>query len=592
MLCTFALKLTPVSEALRSISQNQAGETWMKAAITGSIWASLEIILGSFLHNLRIPFSGSILAIMSVILLVAFLQVWPDRGIIWRAGLICAIMKSVSPSAVILGPMTGIMLEAFLLEGFILMLGMNLAGYLAGGAAAVLSSLIHKAATLLVLYGFNLVQILAHLYFFSARQIGSGNGDPSLLLGIIIVIYATAGMAGAFCGYLTGKSYMKTRKGPGTGITHQSNHEESLFRPGPGHKYSIILLLLNFCAVIISLTLLNRVSLGISLTAGLTYILSVIILYPASARKLMKPGVWLQFILIVLLSAFLWDNISGDSNIGIQGIGEGLKMIFRAIIIIMGFAAISTEMRNPLVKSILYNRGMADFYQSLSLSFSTLPSIIANLPSPGKLIRNRPETYRMLLETAESLLPVIEKEQTHKPALFILTGRREQGKTKFIKKLTEILIAEGKTVGGFLSEGIHNGLARAGFHLTDIQTGETATLCSIEEKPGTIKQGRYYFNTDIIGWGCSILEKALANSVEIIAIDEVGPMELNGGGWHNSIAAFLSGSAAIHIWTVRENLAEKAAKKWNVGDVHIIDISLITPEEVAGMVTSVSAGRQ
>ena len=151
--------------------------------MAGSIWAAIEIIIGSFLHNLRVPFSGTMLAIMSVYLMIAFVQIWDDRGLIWRAGLICALMKSVSPSAVILGPMTGIILEALLLESFIRLFGRNLIGYLAGGAAAVLSSLIHKAAALLILYGFDLVRILGELYRFSIRQINLEGTDPVIVIG-------------------------------------------------------------------------------------------------------------------------------------------------------------------------------------------------------------------------------------------------------------------------------------------------------------------------------------------------------------------------------------------------------------------------
>jgi len=80
-------------------------QKWLKAAVIGSIWASVEIILGSFLHNLKIPFSGMILSFISVWLLISFLQLWKENSIILRAGIICALMKSISPSALILGPM-------------------------------------------------------------------------------------------------------------------------------------------------------------------------------------------------------------------------------------------------------------------------------------------------------------------------------------------------------------------------------------------------------------------------------------------------------------------------------------------------------
>ncbi|RPH94809.1 hypothetical protein EHM69_06280, partial [candidate division KSB1 bacterium] len=98
---------------------------WLHAAVLGSVWASIEIIVGSFLHNLRVPFTGTTLTAVGVCLLVAGQYFWPDRGIIWRAGVICALMKSVSPSAVLLGPMIGILTESLMLQLAVGILGRN-----------------------------------------------------------------------------------------------------------------------------------------------------------------------------------------------------------------------------------------------------------------------------------------------------------------------------------------------------------------------------------------------------------------------------------------------------------------------------------
>ncbi len=91
-------------------------EKWIKASIAGTIWAASEIVLGSFLHNLRVPFSGNILTAIGIIILISISFIWRERGIFWRAGLICAIMKTMSPSAVIFGPMIAIIAESLILE--------------------------------------------------------------------------------------------------------------------------------------------------------------------------------------------------------------------------------------------------------------------------------------------------------------------------------------------------------------------------------------------------------------------------------------------------------------------------------------------
>ena len=67
-------------------------EKWLKASVIGSLWAVVEIVLGSLLHNLKVPFAGSILSFFTVYLIIAFFQLWKLDGVIWRAGLICALM--------------------------------------------------------------------------------------------------------------------------------------------------------------------------------------------------------------------------------------------------------------------------------------------------------------------------------------------------------------------------------------------------------------------------------------------------------------------------------------------------------------------
>ena len=98
------------------IPQKHLKNIWLKASVLGCLWASSEIVIGSFLHNLRVPFCGNILTGIGIIIMVSIGQLWTERGLFWRAGLVCALMKSISPSAVIFGPMLAIFCEALLME--------------------------------------------------------------------------------------------------------------------------------------------------------------------------------------------------------------------------------------------------------------------------------------------------------------------------------------------------------------------------------------------------------------------------------------------------------------------------------------------
>src|SRR5512135_2803298 len=124
----------------------ELSEKWIKSSIIGTIWAASEIVLGSFLHNLRIPFSGNILTAIGIIIMISISYTWTEKGLFWRAGLICAIMKTMSPSAVIFGPMIAIFTEAFLLEISVRLLGRTMAGYIIGAMAAMSWNLFQKIA--------------------------------------------------------------------------------------------------------------------------------------------------------------------------------------------------------------------------------------------------------------------------------------------------------------------------------------------------------------------------------------------------------------------------------------------------------------
>ena len=146
-------------------------EKWIKASITGTIWAASEIVLGSFLHNLRVPFSGNILTAIGIVILISVSYIWRDRGLFWRAGLICALMKTMSPSAIIFGPMIAIFAESLLLELSVRIFGRTLAGYLLGSMLAMSWNLFQKIANYIISYGSNIVEVYNSLLKFAQRQL-------------------------------------------------------------------------------------------------------------------------------------------------------------------------------------------------------------------------------------------------------------------------------------------------------------------------------------------------------------------------------------------------------------------------------------
>ena len=63
-----ALETTTPTTGLKSPSSTGLDPLWQRAAVLGSLWAASEIVLGSFLHNLRVPFSGHSLTAIAIVI--------------------------------------------------------------------------------------------------------------------------------------------------------------------------------------------------------------------------------------------------------------------------------------------------------------------------------------------------------------------------------------------------------------------------------------------------------------------------------------------------------------------------------------------
>lgn len=383
---------------------------WLKAAVAGGLWASFEIIVGSLLHNLHLPFSGSLLATFSVILMISFQQIWNENGLIWRAGLICGLMKSLSPSAVILGPMTGIMLEAFLMDLFIYLIGRNLVGYILAGIAALLSAILHKLASLFILYGSDLVNIYVNLFEFLKKQLGVQNADPADLILGIVIIYMVVGAIAALSGYLIG-TQARPNKSEGESLTRLSDpFASSWLQTHPDRPFRIVLFFIHLFMIPSLLILINRFGLHpyALLPAGI-YLTVILVYYKRILSRLKKPFFWSQLLLMTLIAGFFWHPPEGSNFKFDNGFLVGLEMSLRAVLVVSSFSALSVEIRNPRIINYLMRLGFGNAYAALSLSFNSLPVMLDRSVNFKEFLRKPFATFSALVFEAELWLQSYQK---------------------------------------------------------------------------------------------------------------------------------------------------------------------------------------
>ncbi len=386
---------------------------WLRASVIGGLWASVEIIIGSFLHNTRIPFAGSVLAFFGTLLLIGFYQIWPYRGLIIRAGLITAIMKSVSPSAIILGPMIGIFLEALLIEFAILILGNNLMAYLAGGVLSISSALFHKIVGLIIVYGFNIVKIYVNIINFGLKQLGFHPATDGQILTFLLGFYFVFGLFAGGLGYLIGKKALRLQT-PENNFNWQSGqHSNStFFSLDDDRPKSIPLLLLHILAIPGGLLLINSEYQSVGYGFIMVYLMVMGLRYRKVLKRLRKPIFWSQLVIIVVLSALFWDFGKPDHRwFSETGFWIGTGMMVRALFVMVAFAAISVELHNEHVQMFLIRIGLGKFYRSVELAFSALPVMISLLPSSKEILRSPARSLLKPLAMANHWLMLFRKEK-------------------------------------------------------------------------------------------------------------------------------------------------------------------------------------
>ncbi len=558
---------------------DKASEIWLKAAAAGSLWASVEIVIGSFFHNLRMPFAGTFLAVMGISLMIGFQYKWKDTGLIWRAGLICAIMKSLSPSAVILGPMIGILTEALILELFIRWLGRNPAGFILGSVAAVFSALLHKAGSLLILYGFDIVTILENIYRFAEKQLGFKGPEPGKLLLILVLVYIAFGLFAGIIGMLAGNKLLKTGTDPEKPFQTTGSSELIVMDAG---RYSLGLLGLHFFALVALLLLINNAPLSYAAAAVIPYLLFVFSRYRKALRRLSKPVFWIQLFVILVTAVLFWNEYATGVLLNKEGLQVGVRMILRALIVVIVFSSVSVELRNPLVKTILYKKGFAQLYSSLNLAFSILPGIIEKTAKPGMFLLRPVHSLAGIIQNSDDILISFKSKMHEKPPVFIIAGNQREGKTTFLKETISELKRSNCIIDGIMALGIDENSERSGFRLIDIKTGEQMLLCTTRPHENWPKTGKFYFNPDSIEFGNDIISKIPGSSIGVI--DEVGPLEMDGEGWDASLKRILEEHKNPLILVIRRNLTQEIIRKYHLENVVIMDIARYKPKELADMI--------
>lgn len=551
--------------------RHDLSEKWIKASITGTIWAASEIVLGSFLHNLKVPFSGNVLTAIGLIILISISYIWTERGLFWRAGLICALMKTLSPSAIIFGPMIAIFSEALLLELSIRLFGRTMAGYLIGSMLAMSWNLFQKIANYIIYYGSNIIEVYNNLVKLAQKQLNIQTDIAWLPIIILLIIFALFGLVAGVTGIIVGRKMLKQ---PVTDFKDFRNEPAEKIPDKPQNKfnYSLSWLFFDVVLIICSFILLNKTSWIIWSVAITGIIIIWTLRYKRALRQISKPKFWIFFVLITLITAFAFTKAQNGENSWQQGLLTGLQMNFRAAVIIVGFSVLGTELYNPVVRNFFSRTSIKNLPLALELSVESLPSFIANIPEFKNMMKNPVSIFYQVISQADRRLIEIKSKNISAQKVFIITGSVGEGKTTYAKKLIEYFKENNIKPGGILSERVMTGSQTTGYDVVNIETGEKEAFLRQHEKSGSEKIGRFNICPKGLAMGKAILSSFLLSEKRIVVIDEVGSLELRNKGWASCIDELLERSGHHIIITVRDIYVDEVIRKWDLVEAIIFNI--------------------
>ena len=168
--------------------------------------------------------------------------------------------------------------------------------------------------------------------------------------------------------------------------------------------------------------------------------------------------------------------------------------------------------------------------------------------------------------------------------VLLLTGTSSIGKTTVLTKTVNALKERGYTVGGMISREVREGNTRVGFEIIDLSSSRRGWLAHVNQKNGP-QVGRYRVNIeDLNAIGAGAVTDAV-EKCEVIAIDEIGPMELFSEKFKDAAwKALDSGKLVIAVvhWKAKDRLIKEARKR---EDAEIITVTVENREKLDKQIT-------
>ncbi len=167
--------------------------------------------------------------------------------------------------------------------------------------------------------------------------------------------------------------------------------------------------------------------------------------------------------------------------------------------------------------------------------------------------------------------------------ILIITGPPRVGKTTVLAKSVSVLRGKGVRVGGMFSREVREGNARVGFEVVNVSSAKVGWLAHVNQKTGP-QVGKYRVNlADLEQIGVQAILDAVQDS-DVVAIDEIGPMELFSQQFRKAARAALESSklvvAVVHQKAQDEVVLEAKGRQ----DAEVFEVDVENRENLPAII--------